>query len=503
MPYNVLLHLSTLLDIGNLWERLACVIPVKPADLFTDTGDYALRYNYAQIQNLAMRNQQRGKSCTRALLVDWGTQNITVKHLIEVLKRANLIAASEYMQQLIPSKQPSQTVSPSQPSSEDALSRCSNVSIVSSNASDFNVRIDHELYQNNHCENVQTRRVSITSMAKPDEGDSGPSHNVNQYEDDNVEIPDKETDDDVLLMKDVKFDVLKKITNNFDDRTVKDGGNLIGSGGFGTVFLGTFNTGFQVAVKRLNDSDDSQSQFKTELETLCKYIHENLVLLLGYSVEGRNRCLIYQYMCNGSLEDRLACSFDTPPLLNNLRFKIAKGTAKGIAYLHEGKLTHRDIKSANILLDSNFNPKVGDFATARVLPQGAATVTMKASVVIGTHSYLAPEAFSFVIHPALDCFSYGVVLLEILTGLPVIDHSRENPDLKIHVQEFCAKDDDGQAEGTIHNLLDQKGGSWDTTVVDTLYSISCRCLEESKPKRPKMESILAELEALTIDDTES
>uniref|UniRef100_A0A2C9KR81 non-specific serine/threonine protein kinase n=1 Tax=Biomphalaria glabrata TaxID=6526 RepID=A0A2C9KR81_BIOGL len=502
LPYNVCLQLATHLDVGDLWEELVSVIPKNPNILLTDTNDnYDLRYNNSQIQNLSSRNTARGKSCTRALIVDWGRQNVTVKHLIQALKRARLTAASDFLISLL-GEGPTEPLPQPQLSTQITDIRRIDVSYPSSSDSCYNVKIDHECYQNKA--NTETgednlaseaRRISISSTGQMD--DVKCSTSINNVSDINQGTPPVKEE---ITLKDVQFEVLKKITNNFDVRTVKEGGKLIGSGGFGKVFLGTFHTGFQIAVKLLIScsEDDIQSQFKNEVETLCKYKHENLVLLLGYSVDGDNRCLIYQYMCNGSLEDRLACNFNTPPLQNNLRFHIAKGTASGIEYLHEGGLIHRDIKSANILLDAKFNPKVGDFATARVSPKGE-TSTLKTSVIIGTQSYLAPEAFSFVVHPGLDVFSYGVVLLEILTGLPVMDPHREDQDLKIHVQELCTPNDEGEAAGTIYDILDTKGGNWDSAVVDALYSISCRC-QEVKQKRPKMAAILAELEALELTD---
>uniref|UniRef100_A0A0B7AD20 non-specific serine/threonine protein kinase n=1 Tax=Arion vulgaris TaxID=1028688 RepID=A0A0B7AD20_9EUPU len=303
---------------------------------------------------------------------------------------------------------------------------------------------------------------------------------------------------DIDQLTDFPFYVLQAITDNFNENNYRDGGNLIGLGGFGTVFIGIFNTGFQVAVKCLKDSgDDSFDQFKAEVKALATFKHENLVRLHGYSkAENGPCCLVYDYMSNGSLEERIACHYDTAPLSNNIRLEILTGTAKGIEFLHKGGLIHRDIKSANILLDDNFKPKVGDFATARIFPKEMNTLIMQASAVIGTRPYMAPEALSFVIHPSMDSFSFGVVILEILTGLPVTDLSREEVDLKVYVQEHCCAGEDDEEAGTIYDLLDQRGGAWTKSTVDRLYSISCRCLEHILKKRLKMAKIVTELESL-------
>ncbi|XP_059144012.1 interleukin-1 receptor-associated kinase 4-like [Physella acuta] len=500
LPFSSILNLSSMLDTDGLWEQLAVRIPTKPDLLFNNQDEnFVHRYTQAHVEKISRTNYSRGGSCTKFLLMDWGTQNCKVKHLIEALVQAKLVSAADYLRKLVTAGhgQMSSSVTPSPSERTRSLP-----SLPSSNASNYNEQVTGVCrpVPNSNGQSQGVPEIpdnyndpvgqTITTISVKSEGDMKGEGSAPM---ESPTVPDY-TDID---LKEIRYDILRQITNNFDTRNLKNGGNLIGEGGFGTVFLGMFNTGFKIAVKCLkDDSDDCSGQFKTEVETLCKFKHENLVYLLGYSLDGDTKCLIYQYMSNGSLEDRLACLFDSPPLSNNMRLHILTGTARGIDFLHKGGLIHRDIKSANILLDAEFNPRVGDFATAKLTPSGMTTKVMKATTVIGTAPYLAPEAFNFTLHNGLDCFSFGVVILEVLTGLPVCDPGRETADLKLYVQEFCCCGEDEEECGTIHDLLDKRGGEWDADVVEKLYALSCRCLECNRKLRPKMSVILTELESL-------
>ena len=297
--------------------------------------------------------------------------------------------------------------------------------------------------------------------------------------------------DDIQSLEDlhsqvIKYNILRRITDNFNQDLLSEGGRVIGTGGFGEVFLGIFPNGYKVAVKRLKDVEEKERQFQTELDSLTKYRHENIVSLFGYSVNGPAKCLVYEYLSNGSLEDRLMRKIKTPPLSVPLRLSIIKGTAEGIYFLNKQGIVHRDIKSPNVLLDDNFVPKVGDFATVRGgAPRGGGTFEVSTSVVIGTSAYLAPEAFNFDVSTKLDAYSYGVIILEVLTGLPPLDQEREEKDLKSHVEE-----------NEICEILDESGGEWDDLVVAKLMSISERCTEMKKKKRVNIADIMEDLQAL-------
>lgn len=297
--------------------------------------------------------------------------------------------------------------------------------------------------------------------------------------------------DDIQSLEDlhsqvIKYNILKKITDNFNLDPLAESGRMIGTGGFGEVFLGIFPNGYKVAVKRLKDVEEKETQFQTELDSLTKYRHENIVSLFGYSVNGPAKCLVYEYLSNGSLEDRLMRKDGTKALTIPLRLSIIKGTAKGIYFLNKQGIVHRDIKSPNVLLDESFTPKVGDFATVRGgAPRGTGTFEVDTSKVIGTSAYLAPEAYHFDVSTKLDAYSFGIIILEVLTGLPPLDTNREEKDLKSHVED-----------NEICDILDESGGEWDDKVVGQLMSISDRCSDMKKRRRANIADIIEDLMAV-------
>ncbi|KAF8020542.1 hypothetical protein BT93_G1080 [Corymbia citriodora subsp. variegata] len=165
--------------------------------------------------------------------------------------------------------------------------------------------------------------------------------------------------------------------------------NVIGEGGYGVVYRGVLSDGSTVAVKHLlNKRGQAEKEFKVEVEAIGKVRHKNLVGLVGYCAEGSKRMLIYEYIDNGNLEQWLHGDVGpVSPLTWDIRMKIAVGTAKGLAYLHEGlepKVVHRDVKSSNILLDRGWNPKISDFGLAKLLGSEASHVTTR---VMGTFGH--------------------------------------------------------------------------------------------------------------------
>ncbi|XP_042431259.1 probable serine/threonine-protein kinase PBL21 [Zingiber officinale] len=206
--------------------------------------------------------------------------------------------------------------------------------------------------------------------------------------------------------------------------------NLIGEGGFGCVFKGTLESGQVVAIKQLNkDGTQGSQEFLVECLMLTMLHHPNLVSLIGYCAEEEEKLLIYEYMPQGSLEQHL---FDLPPnkepLDWNTRVKIAVGAAKGLTYLHNvvnPPVIYRDLKSANILLDDEFNPKLSDFGLAKLGPVGDNTHV--STRVMGTFGYCAPDyAMSGKLTVKSDVYSFGVVLLELMTGRMAFDCTKRS-----------------------------------------------------------------------------
>ncbi|KAJ8528312.1 hypothetical protein K7X08_022004 [Anisodus acutangulus] len=209
------------------------------------------------------------------------------------------------------------------------------------------------------------------------------------------------------------FESLAIATDNFSPE------NKLGEGGFGPVYKGELPDGQEVAIKRLSTSSgQGLLEFKNEILLIAKLQHTNLVRLLGYCTQGKERILVYEYMHNKSLDFFL---FDNnkKELLNwDTRFRIIEGVAQGLLYLHKySRLTviHRDLKASNILLDADMNPKISDFGMARIFGRQESEANTKR--IVGTHGYMFPEyALRGIVSTKTDVFSFGVLLLEIVSG---------------------------------------------------------------------------------------
>ncbi|XVE61716.1 hypothetical protein DITRI_Ditri06bG0062300 [Diplodiscus trichospermus] len=207
--------------------------------------------------------------------------------------------------------------------------------------------------------------------------------------------------------------------------------NKIGEGAFGSVYKGLLRNGTVVAIKMLSvelESMRGEREFVSEIITLTNLKHENLVSLKGCCVDGANRFLVYNYMENNSLSHILLGGEQNRIKLGwEARRAISLGVARGLAYLHEEAkphIVHRDIKASNILLDQNLIPKVSDFGLSRILRDNASHVSTH---VAGTLGYLAPEyAISGRLTRKTDVYSFGVLLLEIISGQTVVNFDLEH-----------------------------------------------------------------------------
>ncbi|KAH0691699.1 hypothetical protein KY289_019057 [Solanum tuberosum] len=211
----------------------------------------------------------------------------------------------------------------------------------------------------------------------------------------------------------VKLDLIRAATQNFSEE------NKLGEGGFGPVYKGTLPYGITIAIKRLSrTSGQGLKEFKNEVVLIARLQHRNLVRLLGCCLEGIEALLIYEFMPNKSLDFFLFDSRKNEILDWRQRLHIIKGIAKGILYLHEDsrlRIIHRDLKSSNVLLDKDMNPKISDFGMAKMFSGNQREANTNR--VVGTYGYMAPEyAMEGLFSTKSDVFSFGVLLLEIVSG---------------------------------------------------------------------------------------
>eukprot|EP00253_Pinus_taeda_P022494 PITA_22494 len=304
-------------------------------------------------------------------------------------------------------------------------------------------------------------------------------------------IPSQQRQVDTLVATELRgpvdfdFKILRDATNKFDTA------NKIGEGGFGEVYKGTLRNGKVIAVKKLSLVQTARaiSEFEGEVKLISNVHHRNLVRLLGCCNQGPERLLVYEYMPNSSL-DRVLFGEGRQSLSWETRFAIILGTARGLSYLHEDfhvRIIHRDIKSSNILLDENFGPKIADFGLARLLPEDRSHLSTR---VAGTLGYTAPE---YAVHGQLtekaDTYSYGVVVLEIVSGRKSID-MKQPPHMQ-YLLEWVWK---LYETNEVLEMVDETmGDEYDKEEVLRMIQLGLLCTQASVAQRPSMSEIVAML----------
>ncbi|KAL8110599.1 wall-associated receptor kinase 5-like [Apium graveolens] len=276
---------------------------------------------------------------------------------------------------------------------------------------------------------------------------------------------------------------LKKATNNYDES------NVIGQGGYGTVYKGMVaNT--VVAIKRSKVVDRSQiDQFVNEVIILSQINHPNVVKLLGCCLETPVPLLVYEFVTNNTLFHHIhdeGCASSIPW---GMRLRIATETAGALAHMHSAPvhIIHRDVKSANILLDDEYTAKVSDFGVSRLFSLGE---TQLATLVQGTLGYIDPEYFhSGILTKKSDVYSFGIVLLELLTGANVVSFFREEKDRNLSMYFLSAMEED-----RLHEILEprvRKEGHAEQ--LRGVAELAKRCLRIKGDKRPTMKEVEEEL----------
>ncbi|KAI0516659.1 hypothetical protein KFK09_009336 [Dendrobium nobile] len=290
------------------------------------------------------------------------------------------------------------------------------------------------------------------------------------------------------------YEQLASATNGFSHE------NLIGQGGFGYVYKGVLPNGKEVAVKQLKaGSGQGEREFHAEVEIISRVHHRHLVSLVGYCIAGSQRLLVYDFVPNKTLEFHLHGK-NQPTMNWPTRMKIALGSAKGLAYLHEDchpRIIHRDIKAANILLDDKFEAMVADFGLAKLTSDNYTHVSTR---VMGTFGYLAPEyASSGKLTEKSDVFSFGVMLLELITGKKPVDSDAMEDSLVDWARPLFAET---LAEENYDELADPRlEGNFSKLEMTRMVACAAASVRHSAKRRPKMSQIARALEGdSSLDD---
>ncbi|CAA3016572.1 putative receptor-like protein kinase At4g00960 [Olea europaea var. sylvestris] len=300
-------------------------------------------------------------------------------------------------------------------------------------------------------------------------------------------------DEDISTVESLQYDfgTIRVATNNFSEA------NKLGQGGFGVVYKGRLPNEKDIAVKRLShDSGQGDLEFKNEVLLVARLQHRNLVRLLGFSVEGNERLLIYEWVQNGSL-DRLIFDSNNPCLDWEKRYIIIGGVAKGLLYLHEDsrlRIIHRDLKASNVLLDGEMNPKISDFGMARLfVPNETQHSTSR---IVGTYGYMAPE---YALHGHFsvksDVYSFGVLILEIISGQKTYNfqNGESGDDLISCVWKNWHQE-------TVANIIDPALRTSSGSIRDIMrcIHIGLLCVQENATNRPTMGSVVLMLSSFSL-----
>ncbi|XP_048319087.2 G-type lectin S-receptor-like serine/threonine-protein kinase RKS1 isoform X1 [Ziziphus jujuba] len=274
--------------------------------------------------------------------------------------------------------------------------------------------------------------------------------------------------------------------------------NKLGQGGFGSVYKGQLVSGQEIAVKRLSKySGQGMQEFKNEVTVIAKLQHRNLVGLLGCCIHKDEKMLIYEYLPNKSLDYFIFDARTGSNLDWTKRFEIVIGIARGILYLHQDsrlKIIHRDLKASNVLLDSTMNPKISDFGMARMFNDDQ--IQARTKRVVGTYGYMSPEyAMQGLYSTKSDVFSFGVLLLEIITGRKNTDYINGSPfpNLIGHMWELWKE---GRVLDIVDPTLCQPFSAQDE--VSKCIHIGLLCVQEGATDRPTMSEVIS---MLTNDTT--
>uniref|UniRef100_A0A2S2RB22 non-specific serine/threonine protein kinase n=1 Tax=Sipha flava TaxID=143950 RepID=A0A2S2RB22_9HEMI len=457
LPYRERKKFCDIMDMNEKWEELG--------------GNY-MKFDNATIYKIS-KAPMRNHSPTDELLTLWGEQNHSIIELFYILYKMQHYQAMAILKEFVDQKY-HYVLNQSNNLSFNNFVKCENGSNLQ-----FTQNVGNHIQFNS--DGNQRRDINLQHEDLNTLGNA----NKNIISESSVMLSFAEACTPLITYKELEL-----ATNYWSNSCI------LGKGGFGVVFKGIWkNTA--VAVKRIEprkgadkqfDNLDAQRESLLELQYLSSCRHDNILPLYGFSIGGEKPCLVFQYMINGSLEDRLQCRNGTEPLIWYIRFKIATGTARGLQYLHkmDKPLIHGDIKSGNILLDQYFEPRIGDFGLAREGPLQEYT-HVDVTHVYGTKPYLPDEFLrGKKFSTKVDTYSFGVVLFEIATGLRAQDSTRNPKYLKDYVENYNLQ---------ISNIADKKAGPDEKKVFEFLMSIGKNCVSYKPKDRPEMEQVFRQLES--------
>uniref|UniRef100_A0A6M2DKU2 non-specific serine/threonine protein kinase n=1 Tax=Xenopsylla cheopis TaxID=163159 RepID=A0A6M2DKU2_XENCH len=507
MFYNERRKLCRLLDDGDKWKELA--------------GH--MQFGISTIHEIERKTRCEGSPCDE-LLTLWGRHNHTVLELFVLLSRMNQVKAMEEIKSSVDPKYHLLIRNYEQ-------NLCDNFAQLGQHQPNGIIRNSETTNSDNAA--VITKSSKILNVPKPMQpniivqaesiNNNGVISNENN---ENILIPSNKSNalplqrrlspqpqgkflvsgiSDISSINEsasaiprISYDELQSATDNWNES------NVLGRGGFGKVFKGMWkNTA--VAIKRLEPPRGmtSAESYNTQMEQSMRELrylngcrHDNILSLYGYSMdEGREPCLVYQYMSGGSLERNFQRSRQNlqSALIWQQRKNIARGTARGLQFLHtynkEKPLIHGDIKSANILLDQCNEPRIGDFGLAR---EGPHTDYMKVTRIQGTRPYLPDEFLrGRKLSTKVDTYSFGVVLFEIATGLSVYDDKRKYKFLKDHVTMHCEENQ----QDILQDMKSEDSSSNEAkNIFNELIKLGLICVSKSSNQRPEMVKVLECLE---------
>ncbi|KAJ6931989.1 rust resistance kinase Lr10-like [Populus alba x Populus x berolinensis] len=282
------------------------------------------------------------------------------------------------------------------------------------------------------------------------------------------------------------YSEIKKITHGFNDK--------LGEGGYASVYKGKLRSGRFAAVKLLRKEKGNGQEFINEVATIGRIHHCNVVQLIGFTVEGSKRALIYEFMPNGSLEKYIFSRQGTIPLSNQKIYEISLGVARGIEYLHQGcdmQILHFDIKPHNILLDENFTPKVSDFGLAKLYPTNNSIVSL--TMAKGTIGYMAPELFYKSIGGVsykADVYSFGMLLMDMVGRRKNLNALADHSSQKMYFSSWIY---DQVNEGK--DILEDQATEQEKNTIKKMTIVALWCIQLKPIDRPSMHRVVQMLEA--------